>query len=60
MSDYEKFLSGKSFRFNPCGFDPVDLTPALFPFQRDIVRLANLKIAKQRQEGLFQAAQVAE
>jgi hypothetical protein len=37
---YQAFLEAKVKRFIPCGFDAVDLNDRLFPFQRDIVRLA--------------------
>ena len=41
---YETFLKTKSKSFAPVGFDPPDISDALFLFQRDIVRwaLANL------------------
>ena len=37
---YETFLKTKSKSFTPVGFDPPDISDALFPFQRDIVRWA--------------------
>lgn len=36
--EYEKFLKAKIIRAQPCGFEPDDLNPKLFPFQADIVR----------------------
>lgn len=42
MRDYDQFLSGKTFSAPQSGLsvDPEELHPALFPFQRDIVRWA--------------------
>ncbi len=37
---YESFLAGKARRAVPCGFEPRGLNPALFGFQRDVVRWA--------------------
>jgi len=35
---YERFLSAKLVRDLPTGFEPGELSPMLFPFQRDIAR----------------------
>lgn len=40
MSDYQSFLDSKRLTQKPCGFEPVDLNPHLFDFQRDIVKWA--------------------
>lgn len=40
MSDYAAFLSTKLRRVDSAGFTPADFVAPLFPFQRDIVRLA--------------------
>lgn len=47
MKSYAEFLKSKQVRFTPSGFDVdvADLNPFLFPFQRDIVKLA-LKMGK--------------
>lgn len=37
---YSEFLEGKVKRFLPCGFEAKGVSEKLFPFQRDIVRLA--------------------
>ena len=46
-SDYSEFLAGKRIEAPVVGFDvaPEDINPALFPFQRDIVRWA-LKLGR--------------
>ena len=38
--DYQEFLDSKTKAAPSCGFDPGDLNPMLFDFQRDIVRWA--------------------
>ena len=42
MNDYHAFLASKAIAFQPSGFevDPGSLNPHLFPFQRDILKLA--------------------
>ena len=40
MSTYEEFLTQKRKVDRPTGFDPSDISPMLFEFQRDIVRWA--------------------
>lgn len=35
---YEDFIAGKLRHAPACGFDPADISPALFPFQQDIAR----------------------
>lgn len=37
---YQDFLARKRIEFKPCGFEPQDINPALFPFQQDLVRWA--------------------
>lgn len=37
---YSDFLETKNKSVEPCGFEPTDLNPALFDFQRDIVAWA--------------------
>ena len=37
---YEEFLEGKRVTFEPQGFEPGELNPMLFPFQKDILRWA--------------------
>lgn len=36
--NYQEFLKQKEVRFTPSGFDPGDINPKLFNFQRDIVK----------------------
>ena len=38
--DYQQFLESKRMTQKPCGFEPKDLNPHLFDFQRDIVKWA--------------------
>ena len=38
--DYQKFLHKKHFYVKPTGFEPKELNPMLFDFQKDIVRWA--------------------
>lgn len=38
--DYSEFIASKSLAMEPCGFDPDEINPMLFEFQRDIVRWA--------------------
>lgn len=38
--DYQEFLEHKRLVDRPSGFEPRELSPRLFPFQRDIVRWA--------------------
>lgn len=40
MTNYESFLDSKTTQATAAGFDPEELNPRLFPFQRDIVRWA--------------------
>lgn len=40
MSDYDAYVAGKIIEATPTGFECGDLNPALFPYQRDIVRWA--------------------
>lgn len=40
MADYQEFLARKREVAQPCGFEPENLNPFLFDFQRDIVRWA--------------------
>lgn len=40
MTAYEEFLSRKALIHPPCGLEPKEINPMLFPFQRDIVRWA--------------------
>lgn len=40
MSDYDAYVAGKIIEAKPSGFECGDLNPALFPYQRDIVRWA--------------------
>lgn len=37
---YEEFLEGKRVTFEPSGFEPTDLNPMLFDWQKDVVRWA--------------------
>ena len=37
---YEEFLEGKRFDFVPTGFEPVDVNPMLFDWQKDVVKWA--------------------
>ena len=37
---YSQFLEAKTKTHKPCGFEPKDLNPDLFPFQADLVRWA--------------------
>lgn len=38
--DYQQFISNKALHVESVGFEPTDLNPMLFEFQRDIVRWA--------------------
>ena len=38
MADYQEFLARKREVAQPCGFEPENLNPFLFDFQRDIVK----------------------
>ncbi len=38
--NYEQYVDSKRIEVKPSGFDPSDLNPVLFPFQRDVVRWA--------------------
>ena len=38
--DYEEFLESKRIDFEPCGFEPTELNPMLFDWQKDVVRWA--------------------
>ena len=38
--EYEDFIASKSLAMEPCGFEPGEINPMLFEFQRDIVRWA--------------------
>ena len=38
--EYQDFLESKRLNQKPCGFEPKDLNPHLFDFQRDIVKWA--------------------
>lgn len=40
MADYQEFLARKREVAQPCGFEPENLNPFLFDFQRDIVKWA--------------------
>lgn len=40
MVDYQEFLARKREVAQPCGFEPENLNPFLFDFQRDIVKWA--------------------
>lgn len=40
MTDYQSFLRAKQVYVEPSGFDPGELNPILFDFQRDITRWA--------------------
>lgn len=64
MSSLEEFLKSKEISFKPSGFEVSDseLNPVLFPFQRDIVRLA-LRMGKMlmcESYGLGKSLQVLE
>jgi superfamily II DNA or RNA helicase len=40
MKSYEEFLASKHLQVEPAGIEPGELSPALFPHQRDLVRWA--------------------
>lgn len=40
MTDYREFLESRVKKFIACGFEPKEINPMLFDFQKDIVRWA--------------------
>ena len=40
MDDYKEYIKRKEILFSPIGFEPTEINPILFPFQKDITKWA--------------------
>ena len=59
MSDYDTYVAGKIIEAKPSGFECGDLNPALFPYQRDVVRSPPLLTVRSHQAIIEPSYQIA-